>query len=132
MRKIRFAVAAALLTLSFSPAYAQVPATPADVVSACAAGGDCAAIVLAFLATVPAPQRATAIGQVTVALGNAAVAGTVSRSVAAAGVQAAAGQATGAQQVALNNIVQTLNNPAASVADIQTAATDAGTGGSPI
>ncbi len=130
MRKISIAVAAAVLGLSFAPVYAQAPATPAAVVAACAAGGNCAAIVQAFLATVPAAERAAAIGQVTVALGNAAVEGVVSREVAAAGVGAAAEQATGAQQVALNNVVETLNNPAASTADIQTASTDPGTGGS--
>ncbi|SMD15647.1 hypothetical protein [Rhizobium sp. RU36D] len=130
MRKISFAVAAAVLGLSFAPVYAQAPATPAAVVAACAAGGNCAVIVQAFLATVPVAERAAAIGQVTVSLGNAAVAGTVSRDVAAAGVAAAAEQASGAQQVALNNVVETLNNPAASTEDIATASTNPGASGS--
>lgn len=100
MKKVSVALAFAAMAAFAQPVFAQAVPTIASVTNGCAAGGDCAALVRAYIATRPGgvlnAQQAAALGRSLGNLGltNPALAAQVSAALNVASAAAPAAQST--------------------------------------
>lgn len=105
---IRMGVAAAMIAGVSAPAFSQAQTVEAAV-AGCASGGDCAALVRAVLANVPAAQRAAVIADLAAQLAEIPGAGAN----VAAGIEAAAEFSTDAnQREQLASLAETVSSDA--------------------